>query len=84
MTEPSPDVLRFLKGIDKKHGRNVELVLKYRNSKGKVRRRQGHFLGLRGDSEVGLRNEAWSGDRWFEIEGVVDAWKKGSEGSDGG
>lgn len=70
-----PDVLRFLRGVEKKHGSKAELVIKYRNAKGKVRRLHGRMIGLR-DDELGLRNEAWSGDRWFAIDQLVDAWKR--------
>jgi hypothetical protein len=69
-----PDVLSFLRGLHKKHGTSAELVIKYRNAKGKVRRLSGRLIGL-SDTEVGLHNAAWRGDRWFAIDQVVDAWK---------
>ena len=69
-----PDVLSFLRGLNKRHGTSAELVIKYRNARGKTRRLHGRMVGL-SDTEVGLRNAAWSGDRWFEIDSVVDAWK---------
>ncbi len=81
VTDSTPhDVQRFLQGIEKKHGLGSELVLKVRTDSGKVRRKTGTFLGFRGD-EVGLRNSAWNGDKWFDLADVADAWKKGtSEG----
>jgi hypothetical protein len=70
------DVLRFLQGIEKKHGTGSDLVLKVRTGSGKVRNKGGTFLGLRGDT-VGLRNAAWNDDKWFNMVDLVDAWKKG-------
>lgn len=69
------DVISFLRGVQKKHGTSLELVIKYRNSKGKTKRLHGRLVGL-SDDQVGLRNEAWSGDRWFAIDSLVDAWKR--------
>lgn len=80
MTEPTnPDVSSFLHGIEKKHGLGGELVFKVRSASGKVRRKTGTFLGFRGD-QVGLRNAAWGGDKWFALADVVDAWKRGTGG----
>lgn len=70
------DVAGFLRGLEKKHGATAEVVLKVQTAGGKVRKRGGVLLGIRGD-EVGLRNPAWKGDKWFALEDVTDAWKKG-------
>ena len=74
------ELLKFFKGLEKKHGRDgggLELVLKVDTENGKVKRRNGHFLGLREDREVGLRNDAKGSDAWFALERIHDAWKRG-------
>ena len=77
------ELLRFLRGIAKKHGSNVELVVKVETASGKVRRRTGRFLGLRDDSEVGLHNEAKGSDSWYDIDRVHDVWKRGAQSDQG-
>ncbi len=72
------DVLEFLRGVQKKHGTRVELVIKYRNNAGKTRRLTGRMIGL-SEGQLGLRNPAWKSDRWFDIDQLVDAWKKKSD-----
>jgi hypothetical protein len=76
MTEPDKDIEAFLRGILKKHGTGETLVVKHRNSSGKLRKHTGAFLGLRG-GELGLRNAAWSGDKWLAIGAITDVWKHG-------
>ena len=79
MTRRDPDdLLRYLHGLVKKHGTDVELVVKVETRSGKVRRRKGRFLGLRGDSYMGLSVEPTGADAWYELEKVHDVWKKGS------
>jgi len=78
VSQSSEDLLRFLRGLEKKHGSNAELVIKHTNAANKVKRLTGRFLGLRG-SDVGLRNTAWKADKWIPVERLVDAWKPGTE-----
>ena len=77
------ELLRYLRGIEKKHGSGVELVVKVETKSGKVRRRTGSFLGLKGEEEVGLHNDAKGSDSWYSIDLVHDVWKKGSQQSEG-
>ncbi len=77
------ELLRFLRGIEKKHGSDVELVVKVRTNSGKVQRRTGAYLGVQGSSqagtsEVGLRNEKKGADTWYSLERVLDIWKRGA------
>lgn len=74
----SDEVLDFLRGVQKKHGTSLELVIKYRNNAGKVRRLTGRLVALN-DDQISLRNDAWKGDRWFDIDQLVDAWKRKSD-----
>ncbi len=76
MTESDKDIEGFLRGILKKHGTGGTLVVKHRNSSGKLRKHTGAFIGLRG-AELGLRNAAWSDDKWLAIDAIADAWKHG-------
>lgn len=79
MSMTQEDLLRFLRGLEKKHGRDVEVVLKYRTNSGKVRKRMGRLIGLRGEDEVGLHNSAKGATTWYELERVDDAWKRGTD-----
>lgn len=72
------ELLRYLRGVEKKHGTGVELVVKVRTNSGKVQRRHGEYLGVHNDAEVGLRNEKKGADAWYSLERVFDIWKRGA------
>lgn len=78
MSVPREEITDFLRGVQKKHGLDVDLVLKVRTDSGKVRKRTGRLRGLRGDQSVGLYNEARGAETWYDLDRVLDAWKKGS------
>ena len=77
------ELLRFLRGIAKKHGPGIELVVKVETRSGKVRRRHGRWLGLRDDAEVGLHNDAKGCDTWYPLDRVLDVWKRGAPPDEG-
>lgn len=78
------ELLRYLRGLQKKHGVDVEVVLKVTTASGKVRRRSGRLLGLRGEAEVGLHSaEKGSGDTWYPLDCVHDCWKRGAGPTEG-
>lgn len=72
------ELLRYLRGVEKKHGSKVELVVKVRTNSGKVQRRTGTYLGVHNDTEVGLRNPKKAADAWYPLDRVYDIWKKGA------
>jgi len=71
------ELTRYLTGITKKHGAQVELVVKVEVEGGKVRRRTGRFLGVR-DGAIGLHNPAKGRDQWLSLDRVHDIWKRGA------
>ncbi len=76
----TPDeLLRFLTGIEKKRGHDVELVVKVTTASGKVRRRNGRFLGVRNNTEVGIHHAARGKDTWYLLSDVLDIWKKADD-----
>ena len=72
------ELLRFLHGVQKKYGTRVELVVKYRNNAGKLRKSTGWLVGVRNEAEVGLRSDAKNTETWHELSRVHDIWKRGS------
>ena len=48
------EIVRFIHGLQKKHGDDFEIVVKYESETGKTRRRHGRFLGLQEDRRLGL------------------------------
>jgi len=49
-------IIRVINGLQKKHGRDFSLNLKYRTASGKVRKRHGRFVELRDGEELRLFN----------------------------
>lgn len=72
------DVRRVLRGLRKKHGASVEVVVKYVNAAGKTSRLQGHLVETT-EETITLRNAAWTRDRYLAFDEIVDAWKHGSK-----
>ena len=50
------DVLRSLRGLQKKHGESFAIKLKYRTTNGKLKKRHGDFVELIGEEELILFN----------------------------
>lgn len=76
------EMIRFVAGLAKKHGPDFEIVVKYQNDAGKVRRQHGRFVGWRPNPDVpeaiGLHNADKGRETWFALDQIVDVWKRGA------
>lgn len=70
------EVLRFLKGQQKKHGSDFAVQLKYRTATGKVKKRHGRFVSLKNDWELVLHNPDKDTEGRYLVENIVDIKKK--------
>jgi len=71
------EIVRFIQGLQKKHGNEFSLKIKYLTNAGKTGKRHGRFVGVEGDKELVLlnQNKGTTGryliERVFEIERMV-------------
>ncbi len=70
------EIIRFLKGQQKKHGNDFGVQLKYRTMTGKVKKRHGNFVELRNDWELVLYNPDKKTEGRYLIENIVEVKKK--------
>jgi len=71
------ELLRLVRGLEKKHGAGLDMVVKVKTQSGKVRRRTGRFVGLRNNLELGIVSDANGAEAWFLLSAVHDVWKRG-------
>ncbi len=69
--EPA-EVLRFIKGLVKKHGVDFSLDLKYLTSNDKIKKRHGAFVGLVDDCELVLLNHEKGSENRYEIARILE------------
>lgn len=69
--EPT-EVLRFIKGLAKKHGNDFSLNLKYLTTNDKIKKRHGAFVALIDDRELLLLNREKGGENRFEIARILE------------
>jgi hypothetical protein len=73
--EPT-EVLRFIKGLVKKHGADFSLDLKYLTANDKIKKRHGEFVALVNDLELVLRNRDKGSEGRYEIARIVDVERR--------
>lgn len=73
--EPS-EVLRFIKGLAKKHGVAFSLNLKYLTTNDKIKKRHGEFVALVDDRELVLLNREKGSQNRYEIARIVEIDKR--------
>lgn len=71
----SAEVLRFIKGLIKKHGKDFSLNFKYLTSNDKIKKRHGEFIALVDDSELILLNRDKGNENRFEVSRILDITK---------
>jgi hypothetical protein len=70
------EVIRFLNGQQKKHGKDFGVQLKYRTTTGKVKKRHGNFVALRNDWELVLYNPDKKTEGRYLIENIEEIKKR--------
>lgn len=70
------EVLRFIKGLVKKHGKDFSLELRYLTSNDKLKKRHGEFVALIEDRELILLNRAKGHENRFEIARIFEVSKR--------
>ena len=73
--EPS-EVLRFIKGLTKKHGIAFSLNLKYLTANDKIKKRHGEFVALVEDRELVLLNREKDSRNRYEIARILEIDKR--------
>ena len=73
----STEIIRFIKGLIKKHGNDFALTLKYLTANDKIKKRHGDFADLVDDRELVLINRD-KGDQknHFEISRILNIEKR--------
>jgi hypothetical protein len=66
------EIIRFIKGLAKKHGTAFSLDLKYLTANDKLKKRHGEFVDLINDQELVLFNREKGSEGRFEIARIVD------------
>ena len=73
----STEILRFIKGLVKKHGNDVALNLKYMTANDKIKKRHGEFVDLVDDRELVLVNRDKGNEKnHFEISRILEIEKQ--------
>lgn len=72
----STEVLRFIKGLIKKHGHGFSLDLKYLTANDKIKKRHGEFIALIEDQEVILLNRDKGNENRFVIARILEVAKR--------
>ena len=73
----STEILRFIKGLVKKHGSDFALNLKYLTANDKIKKRHGGFVDLVDDRELVLVNRDKGNEKnHFEISRILDIEKR--------
>lgn len=71
------ETLRFIKGLEKKHGSDFSLNLKYLTANDKIKKRHGEFVDLIDDRELVLVNRDKGNEKsHFEITRILDIEKR--------
>lgn len=70
------EILRFLHGQIKKHGKNFSVVIKYRTNVDKIRKRYGEFVDLNGEDELYLYNRDKKASATYVIDRIEDIWRR--------
>ena len=73
----STEILRFIKGLVKKHGNDFALNLKYMTANDKIKKRHGEFVDLVDDRELVLVNRDKGNEKnHFDISRILDIEKR--------
>ena len=73
----STEILRFIKGLIKKHGNDFALNLKYLTANDKIKKRHGEFVDLVDDRELVLVNRDKGNEKnHFEISRILEIEKQ--------
>ena len=73
----STEILRFIKGLVKKHGNDFALNLKYMTANDKIKKRHGEFVDLVDDRELVLVNRDKGNEKnHFEISRILEIEKQ--------
>jgi hypothetical protein len=72
----STEVLRVIKGLIKKHGKDFSLDLKYLTANDKIKKRHGEFIALIDDHEVILLNRDKGNENRFAIARILEVTKR--------
>lgn len=73
----SSEVLRFIKGVIKKHGNDFSFNIKYLTANNKIKKRHGDFIDLVDDRELILINrEKGKEKNHFEIARIFEIEKR--------
>ena len=73
----STEILRFIKGLIKKHGNDFALNLKYLTANDKIKKRHGEFVDLVDDRELVLVNRDKGNEKnHFDISRILDIEKR--------
>ena len=73
----STEILRFIKGLVKKHGNDFALNLKYMTANDKIKKRHGEFVELVDDRELVLVNRDKGNEKnHFEISRILEIEKQ--------
>ena len=73
----STEILRFIKGLVKKHGSDFALNLKYLTANDKIKKRHGEFVDLVDDRELVLVNRDKGNEKnHFEISRILEIEKQ--------
>jgi len=69
------EVVRFLKGQIKKHGKNFSVTLRYQTASGKIKKRYGDFVDLK-EEELVLHNRDKGREGRYEVERILKISKR--------
>jgi len=73
----STEILRFIKGLIKKHGNDFSLTIKYLTTNDKIKKRHGEFVALVDDHELVLLNRDKGNEKnHFEVARIFDVDKR--------
>ena len=70
------EIVRFLKGQIKKHGKNFSVTLKYQTANGKMKKRHGDFVDLKEGFELVLYNRDKGREGRYRLERILKISKK--------